>query len=81
MIRITINADIPERWLNDFFTFLKRMEANGSVGNSEMLGFFSDGQGDFKPKFEFVGCMPRYVEAKTYDVQGQMQVYYPESLT
>lgn len=29
------------------------MEYNGNVGHSEIVGFYSDGDGDFRPKFKF----------------------------
>lgn len=51
----TIKVSMEDRWIPYFLTFLKRMEVNGKVGHSELLGFYSDGDGDFRPKFDFEG--------------------------
>ena len=29
------------------------MESCGNLGHSSVVGFYSDGDGDFRPKFEF----------------------------
>lgn len=47
-IKVTMN----ERWANDFCSMLKWMESCGNVGHSSVVGFYSDGDGDFRPKFE-----------------------------
>ena len=31
---------------------LKKMENNGNLGHSEEVGIYSDGDGDFRPKFK-----------------------------
>ena len=31
------------------------METNGIIGHSELLGFYSDGDGSFRPKFKING--------------------------
>lgn len=46
-----ITGSMEERWIPYFFGMLERMEHNGNIGHSEMLAFFSDGDGDFHPKF------------------------------
>lgn len=48
-IKVTMN----ERWVNDFCSMLKWMEHCGAIGHSSPVGFYSDGDGDFRPKFEF----------------------------
>lgn len=52
-MKINITADIPDRWVNCFCTFLKKLERNGRVGHSSTIGFFADGDGDFRPTFDF----------------------------
>ena len=32
---------------------LKWMESCGNLGHSSIVGFYADGDGDFRPKFEF----------------------------
>ena len=51
--KFNIECEMEERWINYFASFLKNMEANGVIGHSEILGFYSDGDGDFRPKFDF----------------------------
>lgn len=51
-ITFTIKCKMKEEWKDAFISFLKEMEYNGKVGHSDILGFFSDGDGSFQPKFE-----------------------------
>lgn len=48
---ITITMTVEERWISHFCSMLKEMEKNGIVGHSSLIGFYSDGDGDFRPKF------------------------------
>ena len=48
-----IKVTMEIRWIPVFLAFLKRMQSLGNVGSSRKLTFFSDGDGDFHPKFEF----------------------------
>lgn len=47
-IKVTMN----ERWVDHFCTMLKWMETCGNIGHSSIVGFYADGDGDFRPKFE-----------------------------
>ena len=42
---------MEDRWVNDFCSFLKLLEEYGKIGHSAMIGFFADGDGGFRPKF------------------------------
>ena len=53
MVTITIRARMKERWVDDFLSFLRYMETCGNLGHSAVLGFYADGEGDFRPKFVF----------------------------
>ena len=57
---ITIKVTMKNRWMETFCAFLKRMQYNGNAGTSEMLHFYSDGDGDFRPKIEFVNLSPEF---------------------
>ena len=46
-IEVTMN----ERWIDDFCSMLKWMESCGNLGHSSIVGLYSDGDGDFRPKF------------------------------
>lgn len=47
-IEVTMN----ERWIDSFCSFLRWMENCGDLGHSSITGFYSDGDGDFRPKFK-----------------------------
>lgn len=49
--KFIIECEVPERWVNDFCSFLKRIEHNGNIGHSSLIGFYADGDGDFRPTF------------------------------
>lgn len=51
-VTFTITVTMPEDWADYFCSFLKRMETDGKRGHSETIGFYADGDGDFRPKFE-----------------------------
>ena len=61
----TIKVSMKNRWVPQFLSFLKRMEFNGMAGHSEIIGFYSDGDGDFRPKFEFRDLDFEEVESKS----------------
>lgn len=46
-----IKVEMEERWINDFCSMLKEMENFGNLGKSKIIGIYSDGDGDFRPKF------------------------------
>jgi hypothetical protein len=49
----TIDVKMQSRWVPHFVTMLKYMQFLGDVGSSRHVTLFSDGDGDFRPKFEF----------------------------
>ena len=50
---ITFTATMEERWVDHFCSMLKYMEDMGKIGHSSIVGFYADGDGDFRPKFDF----------------------------
>ena len=48
-----INVKMEERWIPYFQSMLMSMQQLGIHGSSRLLGFYSDGDGDFRPRFEF----------------------------
>lgn len=52
-VEFNIKVTMNERWVNDFCSMLHRMQSCGNLGHSSIVGFYSDGDGDFRPKFEF----------------------------
>lgn len=49
----TIRVRMKKRWTPHFLAMLKTMQQYGSWGCSRMLSFYADGDGDFRPKFEW----------------------------
>lgn len=49
--KFTIECEIPERWVNDFCTMLDYLQSCGRAGHSATVGFYADGDGDFRPTF------------------------------
>ena len=52
-MKFTISCDIPDRWVPHFLGMLEKMEYLGKVGASRRIAFYSDGDGDYRPKFEW----------------------------
>lgn len=52
-VTFTITVTMRRRWLGQFLSMLKHMQKLGGWGSSRMVSFFSDGDGDFRPKFEW----------------------------
>lgn len=68
----TVECTMEERWVPEFYAFLNRMQQDGVLGHSELLGFYSDGDGDFRPKFKFSisppeGPIPIYTKEDTIE--------------
>lgn len=54
-----ISYRMKRRWLPHFIAMLKTMQSFGSAGHSGHVAFYADGDGDFRPKFNFyVGTTP-----------------------
>ena len=62
-VEFSIKVTMNERWVNDFCSMLKWMEVCGKIGHSSIVGFYADGDGDFRPKFE-IDC--DYEETKGF---------------
>jgi len=73
---INIQATIPERWLPDFVAMLKAMEYCGSVGASRWVCLYSDGDGDFRPKFNISGLPNDFEPTKGYDNTDQSRIEF-----
>jgi hypothetical protein len=49
---------------------LKMMETLGKLGGSRNVTIYSDGDGDFRPKFTFDETLPRPAMARDMDERG-----------
>lgn len=49
--KFNIQCEMPERWIPHFLGMLNKMEYLGKIGASRKITIYSDGDGDFHPKF------------------------------
>lgn len=49
----TIRVKMQTRWVPYFLGMLRYMQRLGAIGASREVTFFSDGDGDFRPTFEW----------------------------
>ena len=54
-ISFSINCIMKKRWIPHFLAMLNYMEQLGNLGGSRIVSLYSDGDGDFHPKFEWLG--------------------------
>lgn len=50
--KFTVECEMEERWVPYFLSMLNAMESYGIAGTSREVGIYSDGDGDFRPKFK-----------------------------
>ena len=63
----TIKVTMRNRWIPHFLAMLKEMQYLGAVGSSREIALFSDGDGDFRPKFEW----PESLDCNVLPVRNQ----------
>lgn len=66
----TITVTMKDRWIPYFLAMLKYMQQLGGMGSSRRVTFYADGDGDFRPKFEFDERLPSDPERPISDVEG-----------
>jgi hypothetical protein len=54
----TITCTMKERWIPHFLSMLKYMQQLGKLGGSRIVALYSDGDGDFRPKFDWEKELP-----------------------
>lgn len=54
----TITVTMKRRWIPHFLAMLKYMEQLGNLGGSRLVSLYSDGDGDFRPKFNWDETLP-----------------------
>lgn len=54
----TITCTMNERWIPHFLGMLKYMQQLGNLGSSRKVCIYSDGDGDFRPKFDWENNLP-----------------------
>lgn len=54
-VTVNLKITVRKRWLPHMLGMFYRMQQLGSIGSSRMIGFYADGDGDFRPRFEIDG--------------------------
>lgn len=72
-MRFIIQCEMPDRWIPHFLAMLKYMEQLGKLGGSRKVSIYSDGDGDFHPKFNWNPDLPS--EAKPARDKGGNRLY------
>lgn len=54
----TIKCTMRVHWVPHFLGMLKRMQHLGAIGSSRLVSFYSDGDGNFRPHFEWGDDLP-----------------------
>lgn len=74
-ITFNIKMTMKDRWVSTFLGFLRELEWMGEQGHSSVIGFYADGDGDFRPKFQAdikcrklaKGYPTKYIPEKLFD--------------
>lgn len=74
---VTINVKItmPRYFAMQFIAMLKRMEANGKLGHSEWVAFFSEGDGNFRPLVSVEGLDDNLLNERLKDYGKDKNVF------
>jgi len=51
--KFTIECTMKDRWVPTFLAMLEHMQSLGNMGSSREVALYADGDGDFRPKFEW----------------------------
>lgn len=72
--KFTIECEMKTRWVPHFLGMLKYMQQLGGLGGSRKVSIYSDGDGDFHPKFKWDASLPEVAKPssdndgnRTYD--------------
>jgi|LakMenEpi03Aug12_release.lakeMendotaPanAssembly.Ray.scaffolds.fasta_scaffold1789748_1 hypothetical protein len=67
-VTFTIECTMKGRWVPHFLSMLNYMQYLGNIGSSRKVALYSDGDGDFRPKFGVIGLtkddFPKVVEPR-----------------
>lgn len=63
----TMRVRMRSRWVNHFLAMLKKMQRYGGLGSSRYVAIYSDGDGDFRPQFEWPEGLPSNAEPVSDD--------------
>lgn len=61
-VTFTLTCTMSERWVSQFLGMLHQMERLGKIGSSRDVTLYADGDGDFRPRFEWPAGLPEPAE-------------------
>lgn len=64
VVEVSMKFKIHKRWYKQFMGFLDQLECNSAIGHSSMIGFYADGDGDFRFLWKFDDCSGKKAEEK-----------------
>jgi len=70
-MKFTIECDMKDRWVPQFLGMLKAMEYCGRIGASRNVALYADGDGDFRPKFNWTDPLPMPAKPNNAEAAGQ----------
>ncbi len=62
LVKFSLNVEMPRRWIPHFRGMLEYMQELGACGMTREITFLADGDGDFRPKFEWPVGLPKRAE-------------------
>lgn len=80
MANVTFNVQctMDERWVDAFCSMLHYMENCGNKGHSSLIGFYADGDGDFRPNFEIDRSYDLGCASWAHDLRDGQEMPKPE---
>lgn len=69
--KFVIECEMRTRWVPHFLGMLKMMQYLGNIGSSRNLTFYSDGDGDFRPKFTWDESLPKEADPLNYNQEDK----------
>ena len=72
-VTFKIKCQMKPRWVPHFLAMLRYMQQLGNLGGSRKVCLYSDGDGDFRPKFEWPHKLSD--DAKPVEDVGGNRVY------
>ena len=52
VVEFDVHCKMNKAWANEFMSMLNLIQSFGELGTSEHIDIYSDGDGDFRPKFD-----------------------------
>jgi hypothetical protein len=68
--KFILRCEIPTGWVPHFLGMLKRLQWLGAVGSSRYVTIYADGDGSFRPRFDWDDDLPEPAKAKKISRHG-----------